>query len=63
MKNINWTKTIMNNLGWTTTDSVPSHEAVDAAAKSFAEKYPKAAKEIEQSRLSLHDSIDHPAKF
>ena len=63
MSKINWTKTIMNQLGWTTTTSVPTHGEVDAACNAMAAKYPKAKTELEQTRTTLHDSIDNPAKF
>lgn len=63
MKKICWTKTIMNQLGWVNTSSVSTHSEVDAACNAMAAKYPKAKSEIESSRVVLHDSIDHPAKY
>lgn len=53
----------MNLLGWTSVDSTASIEAVNAKAMFLKGKYPKAEKEIEEARLSLTDSINHPAKF
>lgn len=53
----------MNKLGWNSMDTAPKVEAVNAAAADFAKKYPKNAGEIEQARMGLEDSINHPPKF